>query len=89
MQRISLCFVLVLMTDPAVAYLPGQGYGPYDRGTKPDIWLKAANGSDGLGLVWPGKSRICFFLSSFIDLWVILGVTVFPGEYLLPKSVFR
>ena len=45
------------MTDPAVAYLPGQGYGPFDRGTSADIWLKAANGSSPfLGAVWPGKS---------------------------------
>ncbi|KAF8888302.1 glycoside hydrolase family 31 protein [Infundibulicybe gibba] len=44
----------VLMTDPAVAYLPGDGYGPYDRGTQQDIWLKNANGSQSLGLVWPG-----------------------------------
>lgn len=46
------------MTDPAVAYLPGAGYGPYDRGTQQDIWLKAANGSQSLGLVWPGKSDV-------------------------------
>ncbi|KAF7366623.1 Glycoside hydrolase family 31 protein [Mycena sanguinolenta] len=44
----------VLMTDPAVGYLPGEGYGPFDRGTAADVWLKNANGSDHLGLVWPG-----------------------------------
>ncbi|KAI0669390.1 alpha-glucosidase [Trametes maxima] len=45
----------VLMTDPAVAYLPDEGYGPFDRGIKADIWLKAANGSSPfLGAVWPG-----------------------------------
>lgn len=48
----------VLMTDPAVGYLPGQNYGPYDRGTAADVWLKNANGSSHLGLVWPGTS--CF-----------------------------
>ena len=43
------------MTDPAVAYLPGEGYGPFDRGVQDDIWLKAANGSSySLGAVWPG-----------------------------------
>jgi alpha-glucosidase len=47
------------MTDPAVAYLPGAGYGPYDRGTAADIWLKAPNGSATLGLVWPGTFRMC------------------------------
>ena len=46
---------LVLMIDPAVAYAPSQGYAAYDRGTALDVWLKAANGSDSLGLVWPGE----------------------------------
>ena len=45
----------VLMTDPAVAYLPGQGYAPYDNGKKLDVWLKAPNGSESLGVVWPGE----------------------------------
>lgn len=47
--------VSVLMTDPAVGYLPGQGYEPYDRGTELDLWVKTANGSASLGVVWPGK----------------------------------
>ena len=46
---------LVLMIDPAVAYAPSQSYAAYDRGTAMDVWLKAANGSDSLGVVWPGK----------------------------------
>ncbi|KAF8267580.1 alpha-glucosidase [Lactarius quietus] len=44
----------IMMTDPAIGYLPGQGYGTYDRGTELDVWLKAANGSSSLGVVWPG-----------------------------------
>ncbi|GBE82887.1 Probable alpha/beta-glucosidase [Sparassis crispa] len=44
----------VMMTDPAVAYLPGEGYDAYDRGTEANVWLKAANGSEFLGVVWPG-----------------------------------
>ena len=47
---------LVLMTDPAIGYLPGQGYGTYDRGTELDVWLKAANGGPSFGVVWPGMS---------------------------------
>jgi hypothetical protein len=47
----------VLMTDPAVGYLPGQGYSPYDLGTQLDLWLKAPNGSASLGVVWPGTFR--------------------------------
>ncbi|KAG5640772.1 hypothetical protein DXG03_007241 [Asterophora parasitica] len=44
----------IVMTDPAVGYAPNAGYGAYDRGTALDIWLKAANGSASLGVVWPG-----------------------------------
>ncbi|KAH7924680.1 glycoside hydrolase family 31 protein [Leucogyrophana mollusca] len=44
----------VLMTDPAVPYLPNEGYGPYDRGTTDGIFMKMPNGSQALGLVWPG-----------------------------------
>ena len=47
----------VLMTDPAIAYVPGQGYEPYDLGTQLDLWLKAPNGSASLGVVWPGMFR--------------------------------
>jgi alpha-glucosidase len=42
------------MTDPAVAYLPGDTYAPYNRGAVDDVWMKSANGSASLGLVWPG-----------------------------------
>ncbi|KAK0441270.1 glycoside hydrolase family 31 protein [Armillaria borealis] len=42
----------ILMTDPAVALQ--EGYGPYDRGTDMDIWLKMPNGSAVISLVWPG-----------------------------------
>ena len=42
------------MTDPAVAYAPDSNYEAYDLGVEMDIFLKADNGSDFLGLVWPG-----------------------------------
>ncbi|KAH9483447.1 putative alpha/beta-glucosidase agdC [Psilocybe cubensis] len=44
----------VLMTDPAVAYLPNDTYAPYNNGKDLDVWLKAPNGSESLGVVWPG-----------------------------------
>ncbi|PPQ68234.1 hypothetical protein CVT24_005042 [Panaeolus cyanescens] len=47
----------IVMTDPAVAYTPSdKGYEAYHNGANLDIWLKAANGSDSLGVVWPGVS---------------------------------
>jgi len=42
------------MTDPAVALVDDGSYAPYDRGKKLDVWLKDANGSDAVGVVWPG-----------------------------------
>jgi alpha-glucosidase len=51
----------VLMVDPAVAYLPDGGYGPYDRGAQLDVWLKSANGTQSLGLVWPGTVSMLIF----------------------------
>jgi len=70
------------MTDPAVAYLPSEGYSPYDNGKTLDVWLKAPNGSESLGLVWPGRYFNYYTSYSFviINLAAILGVTVFPGK---------
>jgi alpha-glucosidase len=42
------------MVDPAVAYLPEDTDSAYARGTDMDVWLKKPNGSDLLGVVWPG-----------------------------------
>jgi hypothetical protein len=42
------------MTDPAIAFLPSSGYGPYERGHILDVFLKEKNGSESLGVVWPG-----------------------------------
>ena len=43
-----------MMTDPAVAYQPDQGYGTFDRGLEAGVFLKEPNGSLSLGVVWPG-----------------------------------
>ncbi|KAF9528284.1 alpha-glucosidase [Crepidotus variabilis] len=44
----------ILMTDPAVPYLPSADYAPYEHGHALDVFLKAGNGSESLGVVWPG-----------------------------------
>jgi len=41
------------MIDPAVAY-DGE-YGTYNRGHVSDVFLKQVNGSESLGVVWPGS----------------------------------
>ncbi|KAJ3553233.1 hypothetical protein NP233_g12693 [Leucocoprinus birnbaumii] len=47
----------VLMTDPAVPFAPDDlDYAPYHRGKDLNVYLKAANGSDFIGLVWPGAT---------------------------------
>jgi alpha-glucosidase len=44
-----------MMVDPAVAYQPEDpSYLPYRRGEAADVWLKRPNGSEVLGVVWPG-----------------------------------
>ena len=43
------------MTDPAIAYLPDINYKAYDEGHALDIFLKRDNGSEFLGVVWPGE----------------------------------
>jgi alpha-glucosidase len=44
----------VLMVDPAVAYVPGGDYPPFDRGEAAGVWIKLANGTSMKGVVWPG-----------------------------------
>ena len=41
------------MVDPAAAYLPNQGYAPFDEGMALDVFLK--NNSDGN--VYKGVAR--------------------------------
>ena len=46
----------VVITDLHVAYLPNSGYKPYDEGKAGDHFIKNPDGSDFVGMVWPGKS---------------------------------
>jgi alpha-glucosidase len=48
-------FHTVVITDPHIAYLPHQGYAPYDTGKAGDNFVKE-NGHDYIGPVWPGPS---------------------------------
>ena len=59
---------VVLMTDPAVPFLPNSGYGPYERGHALDVFLKTKNGSESLGVVWPGLKILNFCGSILIRL---------------------
>ena len=49
-------FQTVLITDLHIAYLPGQGYKPYDEGAGADYFVHAADGKPYVGNVWPGPA---------------------------------
>lgn len=46
----------ILITDLHIAYLPNQGYKPYDEGAAGDYFVKNPDGSTYVGVVWPGKA---------------------------------
>ncbi|KAI8971501.1 alpha glucosidase [Mycotypha africana] len=50
----------VVMVDPAIS--ANTTYGPYVRGTEMDVWIKNPDGSDYVGMVWPGYT-------TFPDWW--------------------
>ncbi|WP_251106768.1 TIM-barrel domain-containing protein [Alloacidobacterium dinghuense] len=49
-------FHLVLITDLHIAHVAGQGYMPYDTGHAGDHFVKKADGSEFVGIVWPGDA---------------------------------
>lgn len=62
----------VLMTDPAIAYLPDENYGPYHRGLSDDIWLKSPDGSTPLSLVWPGTCPAPLYTAEYLIFSLLL-----------------
>ena len=49
-------FHVVMITDPHIANLPGQGYLPFDTGVAGDHFVHNPDGSIYSGKVWPGPS---------------------------------
>ncbi len=49
-------FNLVLITDLHIAHIPGEGYMPYDTGHAGDHFVKKADGTEFVGVVWPGPA---------------------------------
>jgi len=49
-------FHLVNITDLHIAHVPNQGYAPYDSGHAGDQFVKKPDGSEFVGLVWPGPA---------------------------------
>ena len=49
-------FQTVLITDLHIADQPNIGYKPYDEGVAGDYFVKNPDGSNYVGIVWPGKA---------------------------------
>lgn len=49
-------FHLVNITDLHIARAPNQGYAPYDTGHAGDHFVKNPDGSEFVGVVWPGPA---------------------------------
>jgi alpha-glucosidase len=49
-------FHLVTITDLHIAHAPNQGYTPYDTGKAGDHFVKNPDGSEFVGVVWPGPA---------------------------------
>lgn len=49
-------FHLVNITDLHIAHAPNQGYSPYDTGEAGNHFVKNPDGSDFIGVVWPGAA---------------------------------
>src|SRR5579872_2864031 len=49
-------FHLVNITDLHIAHVANQGYAPYDSGHSTDQFVKNPDGSEFVGIVWPGES---------------------------------
>ncbi len=49
-------FHLVTITDLHIAHVANQGYAPYDTGHAGDHFVKNPDGSEFVGVVWPGPA---------------------------------
>src|SRR5271170_2824322 len=49
-------FHLVLITDLHIAHVTGENYMPYETGHAGDHFVKKADGSEFVGIVWPGNA---------------------------------
>ena len=60
---------LVAITDLHVAYLPSQGYAPFDSGIAAHNFVRKADGSLYVAPVWPGPSVFPDFTRATVRTW--------------------
>ncbi len=60
---------LVAITDLHIAYLPEQGYAPYDSGAAGNQFVHAADGKVYVAPVWPGPSVFPDFTRAATRIW--------------------
>ncbi len=62
-------FHLVLITDLHIAHAANQGYAPYDTGEAGNHFVKKSDGSEFVGIVWPGPAVFPDFTRSKTRDW--------------------
>ena len=62
-------FHLVVITDLHIAHVANQGYAPYDSGHAGDHFAKNPDGSEYVGVVWPGPAVFPDFTRAQTRAW--------------------
>jgi alpha-glucosidase len=62
-------FHLVVITDLHIAHVANQGYMPYDTGHAGDHFVKNPDGSEFVGVVWPGPAVFPDFTRAQTRAW--------------------
>ena len=62
-------FHLVTITDLHIAHVANQGYMPYDTGHAGDNFVKNPDGSEFVGIVWPGQAVFPDFTRTSTRQW--------------------
>lgn len=62
-------FHLVTITDLHIAHVANQGYMPYDTGHAGDNFVKNPDGSEFVGIVWPGPAVFPDFTRASTRAW--------------------
>jgi alpha-glucosidase len=62
-------FHLVTITDLHIAHIPNQAYAPYDSGHSGDHFIKNPDGTEFVGVVWPGAAVFPDFTRAQTRAW--------------------